>query len=89
MNILMSNENLPSVHDLSKRDGLVVAPLLEDLLVVDEDDVVVRGTLVDDLGDGFTATSHGCLFDVCVGENGKCVSEELKVGRVMRWKREL
>ena len=57
-NILVSNENLPSVHDMSKRNGLVGAPLLEDLLVIDEDDEVVRGALVDDLGDAFTATSH-------------------------------
>ena len=55
----VSNENLPSVHHLSQRNGPVMAPVVESSVVVDEDDKVFGGTLVKDLGVVFVAASHG------------------------------
>lgn len=55
----MSNENLPSVQHTSQRNGPVMAPVVEGSDVVDEDDKVFRGTLVEDLGVGFVPASHG------------------------------
>ena len=57
----MSNEDLPSVQYTSQRNGPVMAPVVEGSDVVDEDDKVFRGTLVEDLGVGFVPASHGEL----------------------------
>ena len=57
--LLVSNENLPSVQHTSQRNGPVMAPVVEGSDVVDEDDKVFRGTLVEDLGVGFVPASHG------------------------------
>jgi len=54
----MSNKNLPPVHDLGKGDGAVIAPVVEGGDVVDENDKVIVGALVENLGVCFVATSH-------------------------------
>lgn len=53
-----SQENLPAVQNISQRNAAVVLPLLEDVKVIDEDNEVVRATLVEDLGGSFVSTSH-------------------------------
>lgn len=58
----MGNEDLPSVHHTGQGDGAVIAPVVEGTDVVDEDDKVVRGTFVEDLGGCDVGTRH----DVCV-----------------------
>lgn len=54
----MSHKNLPAVQNFSQGNAAVALPLLEDLKVLDEDNEVVRATLVEDLGGGFVSTSH-------------------------------
>lgn len=54
----MSHEDLPAVQHIAKRDAAVSPPLVQDLEVVDEDDEVVRATLVEDLGNGIVGTRH-------------------------------
>lgn len=54
----MSNENLPSIHHTGQRDGAVIAPVVKGADVVDEDDKVVRGALVEDLGGCDVGTRH-------------------------------
>ena len=46
----MSNKNLPPIQDLSKGNGAVIAPVVEGGDVVDENDKVVVGALIEDLG---------------------------------------
>lgn len=65
----MSNKDLPPIQDLSKGNGAVIAPVVEGGDVVDENDKVVVGALIEDLGVRFVATSH-CggawwLIEVC------------------------
>ena len=54
----MSNKDLPPIQDLSKGNGAVIAPVVEGGDVVDENDKVVVGALVEDLGVRFVAASH-------------------------------
>lgn len=68
----MSNKNLPPVDDLGKRDGAVVAPVVEGGDVVDEDNKVVIGSLVEDLGVCFVTARH---LVVCM-----CVIGVLRIG---------
>lgn len=59
----MSHENFPAVQHIAKGDTAVLLPLLQDFEIVDEDDEVVRATLVEDLGNGIVGTRHvdgGC-----------------------------
>jgi len=63
----MSNKNLPPVHDLSKGDGAVIAPVVEGGDVINENDKVVVGALVEDLGVCFVTASH-CGGAWCVIE---------------------
>ena len=55
----MSDKDLPTVQHVGQGDGAVLAPLLEDLHIVDEDDEVLGGTLVEDLGGGVVGTHIG------------------------------
>ena len=64
----MSNKDLPPIQDLGKGNGAVIAPVVEGGDVVDENDKVVVGALVDprDLRD--VHDLHRCeRFDVQVG----------------------
>ena len=60
----MSNEDLPAVQHVSQGDGAVLAPLFENLHVIDEDDEVLGGTLVEDLGGGVVGAHFGCVESV-------------------------
>lgn len=48
--LLVGDEDLPAVDDLRQRDGLVLLPVLNGLVGVDEDDKVIILALVVDLG---------------------------------------
>jgi hypothetical protein len=61
----VSQENLPAVQDIGEGNAAVVLPLLEGLKVVNEDDEVVRATLVEDFGSSFVSTSHVEGFESC------------------------
>lgn len=54
----MSHENLPAVQDIGKGNAPVILPLLKDVKVVNEDNEVVRATLVEDLGGSFVSAGH-------------------------------
>lgn len=60
----MSEEDLPAVQDIGEGNAPVILPLLKDIKIVDEDDKVVRATLVEDLAGGFVSTRH---FEKCEG----------------------
>lgn len=56
----MGDKDLPAVQHVSQGDGAVLAPLFEDVHVVNEDDEVLGGTLVEDLGGSVVGTHFGC-----------------------------
>lgn len=49
-NIPVRHEDLPAVEHLSQRDSAVLAPVVQSLSVIDEDDKVVDLALVEDAG---------------------------------------
>lgn len=64
VHLLVRDEDLPAIHDLRQRDGLVGLPVLGDLRILDEDDVVVVLALVVDLC-VLRIAPHGCCM-VCL-----------------------
>lgn len=58
IHIPVGREDLPAVQHIRQRNGTVLAPVVEGLGVVDEDDEVIGGALVEDLGGGVVGTRH-------------------------------
>lgn len=59
--LLVRDEDLPPVHDLSQRHRLIVLPALYRLYALDKDHEVVLGALVVHLGLRVVSASHdGC-----------------------------
>lgn len=54
----MRDEDLPAVQHLRQRDAAVMLPFLQNIEVVDEDNEVLRATLVEDLGYRFVGARH-------------------------------
>lgn len=54
----VSHEDFPAVQHIAEGNAAVILPLLQDLEVVDEDDEVIRATLVEDLGNRIVGTRH-------------------------------
>lgn len=59
----LGGEDFPAGDDLSERDSLVVLPLADNLLALDEDGEALAGALVEDLGGGCVSSRHigGCV----------------------------
>lgn len=57
----MSNEDLPSVHNIGEGDAAVLLPFLHDFQIIDEDNKVLGLALVKDLGGGI----GGAHIEVC------------------------
>lgn len=55
---LVGDEDLEAADDLGQWDGTVTNPLLHRLGIINEDNEVLLGTLVDDLGLGGVSTRH-------------------------------
>lgn len=57
-NVLVRHKDLPAGHNLSERNGTIIAPFLGRCHVIDEDDKVVGLALVEDLGDVVVSARH-------------------------------
>lgn len=48
----MGHKDLPAVQHVRQRNGTVLAPVVQDLDIINEDDEIVHVALVEDLGGG-------------------------------------
>jgi hypothetical protein len=58
-NSLVGNKDLPAAHNLSERNRGVLLPVLDGLCAINQNDEVVLGALVVDLGLGSVSARHG------------------------------
>lgn len=58
----MRNKNSPSANNVHQRDGFIILPVPVFLEAIDEDDVVVVATFVEDFGVLFVSARHCYLF---------------------------
>jgi hypothetical protein len=54
----MSHKDLPSIQNISQRNTAIPPPLLQGVQVINEDDKVLRATLVKDLMGAIVGARH-------------------------------